>query len=55
MIWLFLVSLMQLYNEKEQVRYKELKDIPFEEKKSTRKPNILAEACVFSHEVSETC
>lgn len=40
MTWLVLESLMQVYTERELVRHSEIKGIPFEEEKSTKKQHF---------------
>ena len=44
-VLLFIVTLIQVCSEKEQVGQKETQNVQFEEKKSTRKFNTGAKAC----------
>lgn len=40
--WSLTLTLLQVYNEKKQTRQKEIENVQFEGKKSTRKLNIAA-------------
>lgn len=44
---------MHVYNEKKQMRQKEIENVQFEEKKSTRKLNIAARVCAAGGKVTE--
>lgn len=44
-MWLLAISLMRIYNEREQVGQKEIKNVQFEDKKSTQKFNVETQVC----------
>lgn len=45
-----MITLIQLHNGKEQVRQREIQNVQFEEKKSTRKCNVGAKSYVQGDE-----
>lgn len=50
MMWSLVVTLIQVYNKKEQAGQKELQNVQFGEKMSTRKFIIGAKACAEGDE-----
>lgn len=41
-IWLLVITFMQVYNEKEQVKQREIENVQYKEKRNTRKCKVLA-------------